>query len=101
VDAALSFRGRHPLHAVYPAFVFQLGIDLGAVDSRDDFLYATERRRRAFEDFHLPVLRFRVTRVHAEKLGGEKRGFVTASAGANFHDDAFLVVGVFGQQQNF
>jgi hypothetical protein len=39
--------------------------------------------------------------VHAEDLGDEERGLVAAGAGAELEDDVLLVVGVFGQQQDF
>ena len=55
----------------------------------------------AGRDFHFPALRFRVAGVHAENFGGEQRGFVAARAGADFEHDVLLVVGIFGQQQNF
>jgi len=59
------------------------------------------RKRRAFKDFDFPALRFRVTRVHAEEFAGEKRGFVAARAGADFDDDALVVVRIFGEKQEF
>ena len=56
---------------------------------------------RAFEDFHFPALRFRVTRIHAKQFAGEERGFVSSGAGADFDDHVFIVVGIFWQQQRF
>ena len=99
MNAALRFRGRNALHAMHAAFVFQLGIDFVAGNGHDDFFQAAERRRRTFENFHFPALRFRVARVHAEKFGGEESRFVAAGSGANFHDDVLVVVGIFRQQQ--
>ena len=81
------------------AFVFQLGIDFVALNRRDYFLYAAEVRRRALEDLHFPAERFRVTRIHAEELACEEGGFVAAGPGANLHDDAFLVVRIFRQEE--
>ena len=58
--------------------------------SDDGELSSTSTRQR---------LRFRVARVHAEKLGGKQRRFVAAGAGADFQDDVLVVVGVARQQQ--
>ena len=55
----------------------------------------------AFENFHLPALRFGITRVHAEKLAGKKRSFVSAGSGADFEDHVFFVVGILGHEQQF
>ena len=67
----------------------------------DDFLEAAERRRRACEDFDFPALRFRVAGIHAEELRGKERGFIASGAGADFHDDALFVVGIFREEQEF
>ena len=40
-------------------------------------------------------------KVHAEDFGYEERGLVAAGAGAEFEDDVLLVVGVFGEQEDF
>ena len=101
VDASLLLGGGHALHAVHAAFVFQLREDAVAFDDGDDFFQAAGGRFRRRKHFDLPALRFGIARVHAEDFGGEERGFVPAGAGANFEDDVFLVVGIFGQQQNF
>src|SRR5437762_423600 len=101
MDAALLLGGRNALDAVHAAFVFQLGVNLVALNRGDHFLHAAERGRRAFQNFYFPALRFRVARIHAEKLRGEERGFVAAGSGANFDDDALFVVGIFREQQEF
>ena len=51
-------------------------------------------------EFHPPALRFRVARVHAEKLAGEKRRFVAPGSGPNFHDDVLFIMGISGNQQH-
>src|SRR5213075_182655 len=57
--------------------------DLVALNRGDHFLHAAERGRRAFQNFCFPALRFRVARIHAEKLRGEERGFVAAGSGGD------------------
>ncbi len=70
-----------------------------AGDAADDFLVAAKFRlvRRQYLD--RPALALGEARVHAEKVAGEQRRLVTAGAGADFEDDALLVVGVARQQQ--
>ncbi len=53
----------------------------------------------AFQNFDAPSLRFRVARIHPEKLAGEKRRLVAAGARADFDDHVFFVVGVLRNQQ--
>ena len=55
------------------------------------------------DDKHLdlPALGLGIAGVHAENFGGKESSFVSAGAGADFQDDVFLIVGIFGQQQNF
>ena len=71
-----------------------------AGDAGEDFFEAADARGRAIHHFHAPALRFRVTRVHAKELGGKKRCFIAAGAGADFDDDVLVVVGVARQQQH-
>src|SRR5258708_259678 len=99
VNTALLFGGGNALDAVHTAFVFQLGIHFVALNRSDDFFDSALRRRRAFEDFDFPALRFGVARIHAEEIAGEKSGFVAAGARAHFDDNALFVVGIFREQQ--
>jgi hypothetical protein len=89
------------VHAMHAAFVFQLGINLAALNRGDDFLHPAHGRRRTFEHLHAPALRFRVARVHAEEFAGEERRLVAAGAGADLDDHVLLVVRVLGDQQEF
>src|SRR3984893_4634516 len=76
VNAALLLGGRDALHAMHAAFVFELGIDLVALDGGDDFFHAALGGGRAFEDFDFPALRFGETGIHAIEVAGEDAGFV-------------------------
>src|ERR1700719_1400484 len=97
VNAALLLGGGNALHAVHATFVFQFRIHFVALNGGDDFLDSALRRRRAFEDFDLPALRFGVARIHAIEVASEDASFIAAGAGADFDDDAFFVVGIFRQ----
>src|SRR5882762_6867117 len=99
MDAALGFRRWHALDAVHAALVFQFRIHFLTLNGGDDFFQTAQRRRRAFEDFNFPALRFRVARVHAKKFRGKEGRFIAAGTGANFQNDALLVEGIFRQKQ--
>ena len=71
VNAALLLGGRDALDAMHAAFVFQLRIDFFALNRGDHFFHSADGRRRAFQNFHFPSLRFGVARIHPEKLGRE------------------------------
>ncbi len=101
MNAALLFGGGDALHAVDAAFVFQFGINLVALDGRDDFFYSALGRGRAFEDFDFPALDFGEARVHAVEIAGEDAGFVATGAGADFDDDALFIEGIFRQEEKF
>jgi len=101
MNAALRFRGGNALDAMHATFIFQLGINLLPLNRGDDFLEAADGRRRAFQDFDFPALRFGVAGIHAEEFGGKESGFVAAGAGADFHDDALVVEGIFREEQEF
>ena len=101
MDAALLLGGGHTLDAMDAAFILQLGIDFVALNRGDDFFHATERGWRAFQHFDFPALRFRVTRIHAEKFSSEERGLIAACSGANFQQNVFLVVRILWKEKQF
>ena len=94
-----SFGHGNALHAVHPAFELEPLIGALAFDAHDDFFIAAQAGGIGAHQLHAPAARFGITRVHAVKLGGEKRRFVAARAGANFHDDVLRVVGIFRQDE--
>src|SRR6266404_4727150 len=101
VDATLLLCGGDALHTVDAAFVFEFGINLVALNGRDDFFYSALGGGGALEDFDFPALDFGEARVHAVEIAGEDAGFVATGAGANFHDDALFVEGIFRQEKKF
>jgi hypothetical protein len=64
-------------------------------------LHAAQRARRTLQDFHFPLLRLRVARIHAEQFARKQSGFIAARARANFDDHVLLVVRILRQQQEF
>jgi hypothetical protein len=44
-------------------------------------------------------LGFGVSRIHTEQVAGENSSLIATSASANFEDDVFFVVGIFGDEK--
>ena len=61
----------------------------------------THLRLVEVQQLHLPAPALDVPGVHPHEAVGEQRSFLAAGTGAYLHDDAFLVVYVLRQQQNF
>ncbi len=101
VDASLLLGGRHALHPMHAALIFQLGINLVALNRGHNFFHSADRGGRAFQNFDFPALRFSIARVHPEKFAGKKRSFIAARARANFYDHVLVVVRVLRQHQVF
>ncbi len=99
MDATLGFGLRDALHAMGAGLEFQARIDAGTDDAADDLAIAAEIRFAGRDDLDLPALALGIARIHAEEVAGEQRRFVAASAGADFENDALLVVGVARKQQ--
>ena len=100
VDPAAGFRLRHPLDPVNAAFVFHPGVGPPAVDDEVRLLHAAKLGFVVVQQLHGPALPGGVHGVHPEQAVGKQGAFLTAHAAANLYDDAFVIVGVFGQQQN-
>src|SRR5579859_1022701 len=101
MNSALLLRGRNALYPVYAALVLKLGIDFIAFNNGDHFLQAPDGRLGSRENFHLPALRFRITGVHAENLGGKQGRLIAAGPRPDFEHDVLLVIRIFGKKQNF
>jgi len=101
VDAALLLGGGNALNTVYATFVFQLGINLVALNAATISFTPPCVDGEAFEDFDFPTLDFGEARVHAVEIAGEDASFIAAGAGANFHDHALFIEGIFRQEEKF
>src|SRR6266851_35656 len=102
VNAALGFGGGDALDAMDAGLILELRVDVVAFDDGGDVLEAVADAGLGLgEDFDLPLVLLGEAEIHAEDLGYEERGLVAAGAGAKLEDDVLLVVGVFGQEQDF
>ena len=98
VDAPLRFRHRYPLHPVAPGLEFELPIDAVAVDTKHEFLVATQVAGGFRHHFGAPAPLFAVAQVHASQVTSEQRRLVTAGAGANLNERIAGVIRVARQQ---
>ena len=84
---------------VAAAFKFEPAVGADAGNTGDDFFVAAQIAFVGGNDFDLPAVALGITGVHAQQIGGKQGGFVAAGAGADFEEDIFAVVFVFGQQE--
>ncbi len=77
----------------------QPGIGTLADDACNDFAVAAVLTEAFAENLDLPLVVFRVARIHAKQVAGKNGGFITTGAGADFQEDITVVVRVFRQQQ--
>ena len=71
-----------------------------AVDDEVRLLHAPKLRFIVIEQLHAPSLLGGVHRVHPKEAVGKQGAFLPAHAAPDFHNHVFIIVGVFGQQQN-
>ena len=100
MDSTTAFCGRDTLYTVYAAFVFQTGICPLSCDHKGNFLITAQIAFAGVHDFDFPFPPFCVTGIHAEQVCRKECRFVTACTAADFHNNVFLVIRVFGDQQN-
>src|SRR5436190_6873834 len=99
VDASLRLRRGDALHAMHAALEAELRVDVLAVHERDALFVAAGRALALREDLDRPSLRLGEAAVHAEEVGGEERGFLTAFTAADLEDDVLLVVRIRGKEE--
>ena len=101
MDAALRLRFRHPLHPVDAALVLEAVVCPCAVHREDGFLHAAKLRLVEVEHFQLPPTALHIHRVHPHQAVGKQGSFLAACPAADLHDDAFAIVHILGQEQDF
>ncbi len=99
MDTALCFGGRHTLHAMHTAFIFQRAVDTVARDRQHYFLEASRCALARRGDGHVPAAAFTVFHIHLAEVAGKDRGFVAAGAPADFEYCVFSVLGICRNQQ--
>src|SRR5262249_44266988 len=100
VDSALLLGGGDALDAVPAAFVLQVLIDPLAGHAEDDLLVAAHLAGVEGDGLHRPALVAGVVVVHVVEVAGKQGGLVAAGAGADFHDQAVVILAL-AQEQFF
>ena len=101
MNAPLAFRDGHPLHPMDARFILEAAISPFAFDRKDRLFDAAHAGFTDVEGFCFELVLFRPAQIHAIEFGGKETRFFAAGAGANFKNDIFVVLGIFGQQQLF
>ena len=98
MDPSAGFRLRYPLHPMDAGLEFQPGIGPLAGNHTDQFLHAAQFRFVKGSDFNVPALFLGIHGIHPVEGMGKQCAFLAADSRADFQNDVFVVVGVFGQQ---
>ena len=99
VNAALCFRGWHPLHTMSAGFEFQARIGTVANDAADHLFVATVFAGAFAKDFQAPAAHFGIACVHAHQITREQRRLVATGPGTYFQKYIARVVRIAWQQQ--
>src|SRR6185437_16724597 len=86
VSASLALGHGNALHAVYARLPAHRAERARSNDLEDHFLDTAKCGFGERDDLDAPAARLTVARVHAPKLRGKQRSFVTAGTGADFND---------------
>ena len=91
MNAALTFRYGHSLHAVDARLPAHRAVRALAFDLEDCFLHPTQRSVGLRDDFDSPATSFGEARVHAVQIGGEDRCLVAAGAASDLDNGGPIV----------
>src|SRR5262245_23309706 len=98
MNPALGFGGRDALDAMAAALEAEALEGAVARDGKDDFLVAAHLAGAEGDGFDVPAHAAGVARVHLVEVAGEQGRLVAASAGADFDDEAVVILGA-GQEE--
>ena len=83
------------------AFVFKFTVNALAAYRKHDFFDSAEFGVVFVDKFGFPTIFFGEFKVHSVQFVGKQSRLFAARSAADFHNYVFIVVGVFGQKQNF
>ena len=101
VDAALGLGLGHALHPVHTALVLEAVVGPGTIHREHGFFHTAQFGLIQVQQLQRPAVVLGVHGVHPQKAVGKQGGFLAACTAPDLHDDAFAVVDVPGEQQNF
>ena len=91
-SACLGFR--HTLHTVHAAFIFKARVSTVTFNHKADFFVSAKLGFTGVDYFHMPAAALGVKSIHSCKHACKQRGFISACAAANFHNNVFGIVRV-------
>ena len=100
MDPPSGLRLRHPLNPVDAGLILHDGVSTLAGNHEGAALHASDSDFVRLHHFHFPAPGLGVMGIHPVDLRRKKGRFISSCPRSNLHDDVFLIVGVFGQQQN-
>ena len=101
VDAALGLGLGHALHPVHPALILEAVVGARPIHREHGFFHTAQFGLIQVQQLQRPAVVLGVHGVHPQKAVGKQGGFLAACTAPDLHDDAFAVVDVPGEQQNF
>ena len=99
VDPAAGFRFRHTLDPVDTGFVLHPAVSAPSVNDEVRFLHAAQLCFVVIHQFDAPAHFCGIHGVHPEQTVGKEGAFFAAHAAPDLHDDIFVIIGIFRQQQ--
>ena len=100
MDTAAGLGFRHTLHPMDTGLILQSRPCASTIDDEIRFFHAAQFRIAVIEQFDTPTHFGGIHAIHTEQTMGKEGAFLTANTATDLHDDAFLVIGIFGQQQD-
>ena len=100
MNAAAGLRLRDTLDTMHAGFIFQLRICSAPVDHKGDFLKSPDPGFIKGGKLCLPSVPHRIIAVHSVEISRKQSGFVAADARTDLHIDIFIIVRIFGKQQD-
>ena len=98
VDTPLRLGGRHALHSVHTALVFQHAIDSFPGHGANNFLETSGSTFARTRNLQLPAFLLAELGVHSEKVAGKESRFVAPRSAAYFQNRIASVLGVVGDE---
>ena len=71
-----------------------------AADHETDGFHTADPDLLKIQYFRSPAPVLRVVHVHPVHFRGKQGGFISACAGADFHDDVLLIIGILGKKED-
>ncbi len=101
MDTPRRFGFGDSLHTVNTAFKLEFGIGAVADDHKRYFLKSSQFGFVEINKFHFPAHRFGIHGIHTIQNRRKQSSFFPAGTAADFHDDVFIIIRIFGEKKDF